>query len=322
MKVSLIITVLNEGDNVRALLQSVLNQTLQPDEVVIVDGGSGDNTVHEIKTFAKQNSSLKIRLFEMVGYNIPKARNYAIAESGGEIILVTDGGCVLDNVWCESLTNLLQRRECDVASGPYASNYLQKCISKIVVPSQDEFLGSRFMASSRSLGFLRRCWADVGGYPEGLDRAEDTLFMMDLKAKKYISKVALAAVAFWKPRATIGQFARQMFGYAAWDGVGHIFSRVYLRCAINILFLVSAYIDPRLLVVYFLSFSYGLWRHRARYSWGDLHLLPGIFFLRLVEESVRLAGFCYGLLKSFCLGVSGFYDKRSTGVLRADPDRV
>ncbi len=44
MKVSLIATVKNEGENLRNLLDSILDQTLLPDEVVICDGGSTDNT--------------------------------------------------------------------------------------------------------------------------------------------------------------------------------------------------------------------------------------------------------------------------------------
>ncbi|MBC7812473.1 MAG: glycosyltransferase, partial [Burkholderiales bacterium] len=43
--ISLISTVLNEGESIRPLMESLTRQTRQPDEVVIVDGGSADNTV-------------------------------------------------------------------------------------------------------------------------------------------------------------------------------------------------------------------------------------------------------------------------------------
>ncbi|MFN8376809.1 MAG: glycosyltransferase [Anaerolineae bacterium] len=43
--ITLITTVLNEGDNIRRLLDSLRTQTRQPDEIVIVDGGSRDDTV-------------------------------------------------------------------------------------------------------------------------------------------------------------------------------------------------------------------------------------------------------------------------------------
>ncbi|MCA9908000.1 MAG: glycosyltransferase, partial [Anaerolineae bacterium] len=45
VSISLICTVLNEGDNLRGLLDSIVGQTRPPDEIVFVDGGSHDNTV-------------------------------------------------------------------------------------------------------------------------------------------------------------------------------------------------------------------------------------------------------------------------------------
>ncbi|NOX60915.1 MAG: glycosyltransferase, partial [Chloroflexi bacterium] len=41
---SLIATVYNEGAAIRKLLDSIVAQTLPPDEIVIVDGGSTDDT--------------------------------------------------------------------------------------------------------------------------------------------------------------------------------------------------------------------------------------------------------------------------------------
>ena len=38
--ISVVATVLNEGESIHGLLQSLLLQTLPPDEIVIVDGGS------------------------------------------------------------------------------------------------------------------------------------------------------------------------------------------------------------------------------------------------------------------------------------------
>src|SRR5258708_5297615 len=52
---SLIITVLNEEKTIVALLEAILKQTLQPDEVVICDGGSSDATVKLIEDFAQKN---------------------------------------------------------------------------------------------------------------------------------------------------------------------------------------------------------------------------------------------------------------------------
>src|SRR5574341_1428526 len=51
MPVSLILTVLNEGDSIRALLDSIAGQSRPPDEIVICDGGSTDQTASVIAGF-------------------------------------------------------------------------------------------------------------------------------------------------------------------------------------------------------------------------------------------------------------------------------
>jgi glycosyltransferase involved in cell wall biosynthesis len=48
--ITVIATVLNEGENIRRLMESLAAQTLAPDEVVIVDGGSSDNTARACRT--------------------------------------------------------------------------------------------------------------------------------------------------------------------------------------------------------------------------------------------------------------------------------
>ena len=49
MTVSLIVTVLNEARSLPALLDSIAAQTRPPDEVIICDGGSSDNTIEVLR---------------------------------------------------------------------------------------------------------------------------------------------------------------------------------------------------------------------------------------------------------------------------------
>jgi glycosyltransferase involved in cell wall biosynthesis len=51
MKVSLVTTVLNEEKTIEKFLDSVISQTRKPEEVVIVDGGSTDETLEKVQKF-------------------------------------------------------------------------------------------------------------------------------------------------------------------------------------------------------------------------------------------------------------------------------
>ena len=86
--ISLIATVLNEGDNIHQLFDSIKAQTRSPDEIVIVDGGSADDTLAIMQRYAEE---LPLRIFVEAGCNISRGRNRAIAEAKGEIIFTSAG---------------------------------------------------------------------------------------------------------------------------------------------------------------------------------------------------------------------------------------
>ena len=89
MTISLVMTVLNEGDNIHQVMNSLMNQTRPPDEVVIVDGGSTDDTANILRGYAEHQP---LRVLVEAGCNISRGRNIAIAAAQGEIIAVTDAG--------------------------------------------------------------------------------------------------------------------------------------------------------------------------------------------------------------------------------------
>lgn len=96
MKVSLIITTYNWPEALNAVLRSVNNQVVLPDEVIIADDGSKDDTSNLINNWKKK---LKIPLIhawqEDDGFRLARSRNNAIAKSSGDIIIMIDGDMVL-----------------------------------------------------------------------------------------------------------------------------------------------------------------------------------------------------------------------------------
>jgi glycosyltransferase involved in cell wall biosynthesis len=101
MRVSVILTVLNEGEAMRLLLESLTAQTRAPDEVVIADGGSHDNTLAVMREY---QARLPLHLISVPGANIAQGRNAAIRAATGDIIAVTDAGVRCELAWLEKLT--------------------------------------------------------------------------------------------------------------------------------------------------------------------------------------------------------------------------
>lgn len=228
MKVSVISTVKNEGEALRPLLDSLIQQTRPPDEVVICDGGSTDNTV-EILTEYKRWLPLKIIVAP--GTNISQGRNRAIAVAAGPIIAATDAGVVLSPAWLEDLARPIEENESVVASGwfeadPYTD--FEVVMGSTVLPDCSDVNPATFLPSSRSVAFLKSAWEEVGGYPEWLDYSEDLVFDMALRERYGQFPFVDTAVAYFRPRGSLTSFFKQYYYYARGDGKANLWARRHL----------------------------------------------------------------------------------------------
>jgi glycosyltransferase involved in cell wall biosynthesis len=219
--ISLIATVLNEGESIHRLMHSLLAQTRLPDEIVIVDGGSRDNTVALIQSYADR---LPLRVLVEPGANISEGRNRAIAAAQGDIIAVTDAGVEVVPDWLEKITRpLIEDASCEVVGGffnPEYTNLFELAMSATVLPLKDEINPATFLPSSRSVAFRKAVWQTVGGYPEWLDYCEDLVF--DLSLKQFLNNRTFAfepeAVVAFRPRGSLRSFFKQYYLYARGDG--------------------------------------------------------------------------------------------------------
>ena len=89
--ISVYITSFNKGKYLRQAITSVLNQSLQPEEIIIVDDGSNDNSREIIKGFASRYPEIIKPIINENNYGIAKTRNIAISHCKGELITYVDG---------------------------------------------------------------------------------------------------------------------------------------------------------------------------------------------------------------------------------------
>ncbi len=218
MRVSLICTVLNEGEAIRRLMDSILRQTRAPDEIVFVDGGSRDNTVAVIRQYADR---LPLRVVVEPGANISRGRNVAIRAATGEIIASVDAGVELEPQWLEELVRPLLEGQAQVSAGFFVSDprsTFEVALGATTLPDVEDVDPATFLPSSRSVAFTREAYEAAGGYPEWLDYCEDLIF--DFRLRDAVGPFAWAprAVAHFRPRSTAKAFAKQYYRYARGDG--------------------------------------------------------------------------------------------------------
>ncbi|MEY3372116.1 MAG: hypothetical protein RLZZ537_584 [Pseudomonadota bacterium] len=96
MKTALIITTYNWPLALSLVLKSVREQSLIPDEVIIADDGSEDETRRLIQREALDfPCTLKHSWQEDIGFRVARSRNLAIASSKSDYIILIDGDMVL-----------------------------------------------------------------------------------------------------------------------------------------------------------------------------------------------------------------------------------
>jgi len=310
MRVSVIATVLNESGSIRRLLDSLLAQTRAPDEVVIVDGGSTDDTVRVIESYADR---LPLRVLVEPGMNISQGRNRAIEAATGEIIASTDAGVRLVPEWLEELTRPFAGSEASVAvvSGfflPDPQTLFEVALGATTLPVHADIDPQKFLPSSRSVAFTRKAWQDVGGYPEWLDYCEDLIFDFRLRARYGPFPWAPKAVAYFRPRSTLAAFFRQYYRYARGDGKADLWRKrhavryvTYLIILPGLLFL-GAWHHPAwwlLLLAGVVAHCWTPWR-RLRGAWSGfsglqrLQAAALVPLIRVVGDVAKMIGYPVG----------------------------
>jgi len=207
---SLVIPLQDEEGSVEALLASIAGQTLLPDEVILVDAGSRDETVAR----ARQSSGrLRMAIVGATRVYPGVARNLGAARARGEWLAFTDGGIQLDPNWLEALSRAIEPGVDAVfgAVEPICDSAFRECAAIAYVPTRrSDGACVPFVASC---AVSRRAFEAVGGFPPY--RAAEDLVFMDEVRRRFAFRDAPSAVVQWQiagsAATTLRRFAEYSF---------------------------------------------------------------------------------------------------------------
>lgn len=136
--VSIIIPVYNGENTIDKAICSVLNQSYDNIELIIIDDGSTDNTFDIIKSYKNNN---KIKLIRQSNKGQAAARNRGLDESSGGYILFLDSDDTLEKNTVETLVNTAKKFEkCDFIIFGFNVYFGEKSLRKPAPPSNGCFL--------------------------------------------------------------------------------------------------------------------------------------------------------------------------------------
>jgi glycosyltransferase involved in cell wall biosynthesis len=189
-RISVVVTVLDEGAALGRLVDDLLPQLADGDELVLVDGGSTDGSLESLPAHPA------LRTEVVPGAGISAGRNHGIGVAANEVIVCTDAGCTPDPGFVEGF-----RRAFAVADPPALVSGVYTAAARtamemaqalacypqprevrrpsLFVRSYTRLFGSGFdprFAVGRCVAFTREAWRAAGGFPEHLPTGEDVSF--------------------------------------------------------------------------------------------------------------------------------------------------
>lgn len=197
MKISLVIPIRNESESIRKLIESIEIQTLPPDEIIIVDGGSVDDTRQIVKSLI--DGKARYKLIETEDATPGRGRNIGIEQAKNEWIALTDAGIFLDENWLKNLAaTLAENPSADLVYGnfePSINSLFEKCAAITYVPSRKkDSIRGNFIASSL---MKKSLWEKVDGFPD-FRAAEDLTFMEEVIKNNFHTVTAPKALVHWQ----------------------------------------------------------------------------------------------------------------------------
>lgn len=308
--ISLIITVKNERATLPPWLESIKRQTLQPDEIVVVDGGSTDGTWQWLQSV----KSPTLVLLQQEG-NIAVGRNTAIKTAIGDVIVATDAGCLYEPEWLQKITDPLTvegAEFCTTAFKPWfeaGDSLLMYLLASATTPRQAEFARD-WLPSSRSVAFAKNVWQRVGGYPEWIPFCEDVIFDLALQKRGALPHYVREPLVSWRPRPSIAKYMRQLYNYTRSDAHGKLFyGRQVVRYGVygGLALLLIASLQSSALWLWPIILGGVLYMHKfwlRLLSFSAVKKIPsrmlGVVLLPLIiglGDVAKMVGFAVGLLE-------------------------
>ncbi|MBC8453621.1 glycosyltransferase family 2 protein [PVC group bacterium] len=222
--VSVIVPLYNGEEFVERTVDSVLNQTYQNLELIVVDDGSTDSGLETVQSFAEKHPD-KVRVFSHpAGKNrgVSATRNLGIKKSNGELIAFLDADDIWSSAKLERQVSFM-RENPDIALSYSQAGILREGINDRFIPEED-ILGTDLPPERRIVLYhiilvlinyifstvivRRKELLETGGFVEGLPFQSEDRIMVAMVAARH--KIGFLKENLCSYRAHAGSYTAQV----------------------------------------------------------------------------------------------------------------
>lgn len=220
---SVLVSTKNNETTIGECLESLVRQTHDAREVVVVDDGSTDGTLARAQALAAEHPEVRIvSLEESAG--VAGARNVAMQHAAGEVFAFVDADAFAEPEWLAELVRPLGDEGVGCTGGPDQVPADDPLISRCVGYSMHSLIGSggvrgagsplaRYWPAGCNMAVTREAVERIGGFDETmLPRGEEKDLQARLRAAGLRIAYVPSARVWHRRRTSIRAFWRQMYG--------------------------------------------------------------------------------------------------------------
>lgn len=219
MRISVIIPVYNGRQTLADCLQALQNQTHPPDEVIVVDDGSTDDSAMIAGRFG-------VKVLQQINAGPAAARNRGAVAATGDILLFTDADCIPAPHWVERMQAAFADPRIAGAKGEYRTHQRELVARFVQQEYQDRYdrmAGKTTIdfVDTYSAGYRRELFLAAGGFDASFPTAsvEDQEFSFRLAKQGHRLVYVPGAVVYHQHDRTMGQYCHRKYWIGYWKAV-------------------------------------------------------------------------------------------------------
>jgi cellulose synthase/poly-beta-1,6-N-acetylglucosamine synthase-like glycosyltransferase len=189
-RISVVVAMRDEEQNIPFLIVDLLNQTHEPSEIILVDDHSSDNTCARVRDLCRHHRHIKLIQLNAGQQGKKAALETGIARAEGDVILTTDADCRMGKEWIRYMTSPFQSDAVHLVCGPVLVKGFSFCHE--LVKAEQIILqalagatvqgGYPLFCSGANLAFRKSSFHQAGGYAENrhLPSGDDVFLLRNI----------------------------------------------------------------------------------------------------------------------------------------------
>ena len=186
--VTVVIPCYNDGAFIMDALNSILRQTVLPERIIIIDDGSGAETISVLKSI--KNSIVEV--FYQSNQGVCTARNNGIEKATSSYILTLDADDIFEPTFIEKAKHIL---DSDMKVGVVCCHYKEfgnRSKNKDIIKPKGKIIQD-FLVKNNGVAsalFRKKCWEEVKGYDVSFDKGyEDWDFWLSVLSQGWEMRI-------------------------------------------------------------------------------------------------------------------------------------